>query len=60
MTRDELYHFADWVASEVCREDFEESNIGAFVEITCRKLYSLGIVKKEGDSWAYYNKTSKS
>ena len=52
MTEAELYHFADWVASEVCQEDFED-NSGAFAEIACRKLYFLGLLKKDGDLWVY-------
>lgn len=47
-----LIDFADWVASEVCQEDFED-NAGAFAEVACRKLHKLGIVKKDGDNWVY-------
>ena len=55
MTEAELYRFADWVASEVCREDFED-NSGAFAEIACRKLYSLGLLEKDEDLWIYNDK----
>ena len=48
----ELYSFADWVAKEVCRDDFEE-NAGAFAEIACRKLHNLGIVEKTEELWCY-------
>ena len=52
MTEAELRRFADWVASEVCQEDFED-NSGAFAELACRKLYFLGLLKKDGDLWVY-------
>lgn len=52
MMEDELYRFADWVASEVCQEDFETS-AGVFAELACRKLYFIGLIRKDGDKWTY-------
>ena len=49
--------FAEWVASEVCNEGFEEMwTLGAFAEVACRKLYALGIVQKFRDEWVYVDK----
>ena len=48
----ELIAFANWVASEIMNDDFEE-NVGTFIEIACRKLFKLGIVKVEDDKWVY-------
>lgn len=46
--------FCEWVASEVCTEDFEDLwSLGAFAEVACRKLYALGVVQKQGDEWHY-------
>lgn len=47
-----LIDFADWVASEVCQEDFED-NAGVFAEVACRKLHKLGIVKADDENWVY-------
>ena len=46
----ELGDFAEWVAQEVCRDDFEDDS-STFAEICCRKLYALGFVEKVGDNW---------
>ena len=47
---DLLHEFAEWVALNVCREDFEE-RASVFAEICCRKLNELEIVSAEGDVW---------
>lgn len=44
--------FVDWVASEVCQDDFEE-NAGVFAEVACRKLSKLGIITADGENWLY-------
>lgn len=42
--------FAKWVASEIFDEMWEY-NKDSFVEIACRKLAKLGIVRAKGDEW---------
>ena len=51
MSEIELYRFAEWVAKEVCQDDFIE-NAEAFAEVACRKLHYLGLVEKDGAWWA--------
>ena len=52
--------FAEWVASEVCNEDFEDMwSLGAFAEVACRKLYGLCVVKKFNDKWVYVDRKEK-
>ena len=53
---DEVINFCEWVASEVMKEELWEVNSDSFAEIACRKLYKLGIVDKQGDSWVYKEK----
>lgn len=48
----ELIAFANWVASEIMNDDFEE-DADVFVEIACRKLFKLGIIKVEDGKWVY-------
>ena len=49
--------FAHWLASEVCTEDFDDKwSLGAFAEVACRKLWSLGVVQKFRDEWIYVDK----
>ena len=49
--------FTHWLASEVCTEDFEDKwSLGAFAEVACRKLWSLGVVQKFRDEWVYVDK----
>jgi len=50
--RKELRDFVIWVADEIFDEYFED-NAGAFSEIACRKLYKLGIVKRDKEIWIY-------
>lgn len=52
VSRRQMMQFIWWVAKEVCREEFEEE-AGAFAEIACRKLHSLGVVEKKEDKWVY-------
>ena len=47
----DLSDFAEWVARQVCREDFDED--GTFAEMACRKLRKLGIVRMNGEHWEY-------
>lgn len=47
-----LIDFADWVASEVCQNNFED-NAGVFAEVACRKLHKLGIITTDGKKWLY-------
>ena len=57
MTRyDEVINFCEWVANEVLKEELWEVNSDSFAEIACRKLYKLGIIEKQGDSWVYKEK----
>ena len=42
--------FTKWVATEIFDKNWEY-NKDAFVEIACRKLAKLGIVKATGDEW---------
>ena len=46
----ETEQFAKWVAREIFDEMWEY-NQDAFVEIACRKLAKLGIVRAKGDEW---------
>ena len=50
--KSKLIDFANWVANEIMNENFEE-DADVFIEVACRKLYKLGIIKKEGDRWVY-------
>lgn len=47
--------FAHWVAKQVINEEnWEENNYkDAFPELALRKLYKLGIVEKDEESWYY-------
>lgn len=45
-----LLNFAKWVAQEIFRENFDGE---AFIELSCRKLNLLGIVKTDGEKWIY-------
>ena len=54
MNRRILYMFADWVASEVCKEDFSD-NAEFFAEVACRKLEKIGIIKSDNNKWIYEN-----
>lgn len=47
----DLEAFAEWVAKQVCREDFDED--GTFAEMACRRLWKLGFVRMNGDEWEY-------
>lgn len=47
----DLEAFAEWVAKQVCREDFDED--GTFAEMACRKLWKLGLVRMNGENWEY-------
>lgn len=47
----DLEAFSEWVAKQVCREDFDED--GTFAEMACRKLWRLGFVRMNGDEWEY-------
>lgn len=49
--KDALYDFANWVASEVIKEDFDED--GCFAELACRKLWRLEIIDCRDDEWVY-------
>lgn len=42
--------FVKWVASEIFDDNWEY-NKDAFVELACRKLAKLGIVRAKGDEW---------
>ncbi len=50
MSLAELADFCEWVAQEVCTDEFEE-NAGCFAELCCRKLYALGFVRKTDEEW---------
>ena len=50
--KSKLIDFANWVANEIMSENFEE-DAEVFIEIACRKLYKLGIIKKKDDQWVY-------
>lgn len=45
-----MEQFAKWVAEEIF-DDMWEYNKDSFVEIACRKLAKLGIVRAKGDEW---------
>lgn len=45
-----LLNFAKWVAQEIFRENFDGE---VFIELACRKLNLLGIVKTDGENWIY-------
>lgn len=47
----DLEAFAEWVARQVCREDFDED--GTFAEMACRRLWKLGFVRMNGEHWEY-------
>lgn len=47
----DLEAFAEWVAKQVCREDFDED--GTFAEMACRRLWKLGFVRMNGENWEY-------
>lgn len=55
ISKKDLHMFADWVASEVCREDFAD-DADFFAEVACRKLAKLGIIKLINKEWHYENK----
>ena len=42
--------FAKWVATEIF-DDMWEYNKDAFVELACRRLSKMGIVKANGGNW---------
>lgn len=46
----ETRQFAKWVATEIFY-GMCEYNKGSFVEITCRKLAKLGIIRVKGNEW---------
>ena len=48
----ELISFANFVAKEIMREDFEDF-AGGYAEIFCRKLNKLGIIQTDGEKWVY-------
>ena len=48
----QLLRFAEWVARQVMKPDFEET-ADTFAEVACRKLFYLGIVKQDGENWTY-------
>lgn len=50
--KSKLIDFANWVAKEIMNENFEE-DADVFIEVACRKLYKLGIIKKEDNRWVY-------
>jgi hypothetical protein len=50
--RKQLRDFAVWVADEIFDEYYED-NARTFSEIACRKLYQLGIVKRDKEIWIY-------
>lgn len=45
-----LEEFAEFVAKEVCTENFKE-DADCFAELACRKLEKLGLVKKTESEW---------
>lgn len=47
----DLEGFAEWVAKQVCREDFDED--GTFAEMACRRLWRLGFVRMNGEHWEF-------
>lgn len=55
ISKKDLHMFADWVASEVCREDFVD-DADFFAEVACRKLVKLGIIKLVNNQYHYENK----
>lgn len=55
ISKKDLHMFADWVASEVCREDFAD-DADFFAEVACRKLVKLGIIKLVNNEYCYENK----
>lgn len=55
ISKKDLHMFADWVASEVCREDFVD-DADFFAEVACRKLVKLGIIKLVNNQYYYENK----
>ena len=55
INKKDLHMFADWVASEVCREDFVD-DADVFAEVACRKLVKLGIIKLVNNEYCYENK----
>ena len=55
ISKKDLHMFADWVASEVCREDFID-DADFFAEVACRKLVKLGIIKLVDNKYCYENK----
>ena len=55
ISKKDLHMFADWVASEVCREDFID-DADSFAEVACRKLVKLGIIKLVNNQYCYENK----
>ena len=52
-----LLAFANWVAKEVCNDNFDDCP-GAFAELACRKLYYMGIVSADNDKWAVDKRTN--
>lgn len=48
----EWIEFADFVARNVVSEDFSE-DVDFYAEVLCRKLVKLGLVKLEGNTYAY-------
>ena len=44
------FDFVNWVAKEIFRENFDAD---VFIELACRKLCKLGIVKKRNGEWVY-------
>ena len=48
----ELISFANFVAKEIMREDFEDF-AGGYAEIFCRKLNKLDIIQTDGEKWIY-------
>lgn len=51
-SRRELFLFVDWVASEVCQENFRE-NADFFAEVACRKLAKIGVIKQVDGCYCY-------
>lgn len=47
---EEFRKFAEWVARELFDDDWPH-NMDAFVEVACRKLSKLGLVKDLGEIW---------
>lgn len=55
-SRRELFLFANWIASEVCQENFSES-ADFFAEVACRKLVKMGIIIPVDGCYLYFGES---